>query len=292
MRFVKMQGIGNHFVVVDAADIPENTDLNALALRLCAPHFSIGADGLLVGEILGQDEPRVSMRMFNPDGTEDMCGNGLRCIGLWALAQGGVEVGIPFKVKTKEGIRDVEILEATADRRSGTLTIDMGAPRFCKPEIPFLDLVEPADLDRCVVQNDPLTIDGRTFRITSVNTGSTHTVIFGEPLTEEEFQLYSPQIELHPHFPERTSIMWATPVGENTVSIRIWERGAGETFGCGTGASAVGVAAKLQGIVARSEPVHVASRGGTLTIQWAGGSTPISMTGPAQTIYSGDIILD
>lgn len=294
MRFTKMQGIGNHFVVLDARDIPPATDLSLLATAMCAPHTGVGADGLLVGGIDASDEAiaqdgihaselGISMRMFNPDGTEDMCGNGLRCIGLWALANDAVEVGVPFTVATKEGPRRLQILEANSKRTSGILTVDMGVPRFAAEEIPFCGTGSVIDRH--------ITLAGRDLALTSVNTGSTHTVIFGDPLPEEDFQRLSPMLECHPLFPERTSIMWATPQGENAIRIRIWERGAGETFGCGTGACATAVAARVLGIAPEGD-VTVISRGGALSISWPGSGEPITMTGPAVTVFSGDFRLD
>ena len=291
MRFTKMQGIGNHFVVLDSRDIPPATDLNVLAVRMCAPHTGVGADGLLIGGIDAGDAPTgiptshsdISMRMFNPDGTEDMCGNGLRCIGLWALANDAVQVGVPFTVATKEGPRRLQILEANSDRTSGVLTVDMGVPRFAAEEVPFCG--SGSLIDRHI------TLAGRDLTLTSVNTGSTHTVILGDPLPEEDFQRLSPMLECHPMFPERTSIMWATLLGESAIRIRIWERGAGETFGCGTGACATAVAARTLGIVPEGD-VTVISRGGALSISWPGGDAPITMTGPAVTVFSGDFRLD
>ncbi len=281
-----MQGVGNDFVVLDAADIPDGADLGAIAIRLCARRFSIGADGLLVGRIDPDDPIPVSMRMFNPDGTEDMCGNGLRCIGLWALREGGACPCSPFLVRTREGIRTIRILEADDAATEASLTVDMGRPRFAPAEIPFT-----ASPDARIVDY-PLTVEDRTFRITAVNTGSTHTVIFGPPPPEDDFQKYSPLLENHPVFPERTSIMWATPRGEGRIEIRIWERGAGETLGCGTGACATGVAAQILGLTRPGETVHVASRGGTLSILWPGGDAQIEMTGPAKLVFTGDAALD
>lgn len=281
-----MQGVGNDFVVLNGADIPAGADLSEIAIQLCARRFSIGADGLLVGEIDPANRVPVSMRMFNPDGTEDMCGNGLRCIGLWALHEGEGCPCTPFRVRTREGERTITILEADLAATKARLTVDMGTPRFAPPEIPFTGAAEGPIVDY------PLTVDGRVFRGTAVNTGSTHTVIFGPPPTEDEFQHYSPLLEHHPLFPERTSIMWATPAGDDRIDIRIWERGAGETLGCGTGACATGVASQLLGLTRPGETVHVASRGGTLSIRWPGGGEQIEMTGPAVQVFTGDVSLD
>ena len=141
----------------------------------------------------------------------------------------------------------------------------------------------------------PLDVAGETFFITAMNTGSTHTVIFGVvPPDEETFQRVSPLIELHPQFPERTSVLWATPQGAGTVAVRIWERGVGETLGCGTGACAVGVAARLYDTVGLGEvhsPLEIVSKGGALTIDWQGEGYPVIMSGPAQIVFDGEFVV-
>ena len=287
MRFTKMQGVGNDFVVIDAAAFPSNGDLAAFALRVCERRFDIGADGLLV---VGQNDSLtvpVTMRMFNPDGSEDMCGNGLRCAGLWAFARDWTGGEREFQVSTKEGMRSVRVLETDAAALHGQLKVDMGLPHFAAEEIPFGG---PAG---SVLQDHALRVDGETFVISSVNTGSTHTVIFGDPPSDRDFLRYSPLIEEHPLFPERTSVLWATHHGDCAIDVRIWERGAGETLGCGTGACAVAVAAKRQGVVPMdSEAIDIRSKGGVLRIAWAGEGSPIAMTGPADVVYEGEITID
>ena len=272
MRFTKMQGVGNDFVLVDAEKAGPNTDFSAMAIAACARHVGAGADGLLVVE----RSPTLSMRMFNPDGTEDMCGNGLRCAALWMHRAGWVQ-GTQFTIATREGPRLVELLDA--DNAQGLLRVNMGVPHLLAGDIPFRGTAGR-------VVDFPLTVDGREVRITSLHTGSAHTVIFGPAPDEDTFQRVSPLIEHHALFPERTSVLWATPgAGGASFAVRIWERGVGETLGCGTGACAVGVAAQLQGL-AGTEPVDIVSRGGTLRIAWAG--QDVMMTGPAQFVYEGE----
>jgi diaminopimelate epimerase len=231
------------------------------------------------------------MRMFNPDGTEDMCGNGLRCVGLWASRHGWLHGG-RFTVLTKEGPRAVRLIESADDHSSGLLGVDMGKPRFEPAEIPMAAGIDGA------VCGFPLTAGDRVFPIVAVNTGSTHTVIFGPQPSEADFQRYSPMIEDHPFFPERTSVLWSTVVDEARdvnqpvkIRTRIWERGAGETLGCGTGACAVAVAAQAAGLSAPRQDVEVISRGGTLAISWAGGESSVDMVGPAVLVFEGDLKL-
>ncbi|MEO7715871.1 MAG: diaminopimelate epimerase [Capsulimonas sp.] len=287
MRFTKMQGVGNDFVVIDAAAFPKDGDLAALALHVCERRFGIGADGLLVVGQSDSETVPVTMRMFNPDGSEDMCGNGLRCVGLWAFARGWTAGEREFQVATKEGVRDVRVVVSDAEARHGQLTVDMGQPHFKTEAIPFCG---PTGVP---VQDYPLNVDGKIFSINSVNTGSTHTVIFGDPPSEADFLHYSPLIEEHPLFPERTSVLWAVPNGDCAMEVRIWERGAGETLGCGTGACAVAVAAKRQRVVPMdSEAIEIRSKGGVLRIAWAGEDAAIAMTGPADVVYEGEITID
>ena len=289
MRFTKMQGVGNDFVVVDGGELPPQVLLPALAVQTCDRKFGIGADGLLV---VSRDAPGAAfgMRMFNPDGSEDMCGNGLRCVSLYALRAGWLAGQKAFTVAVKDGTRRVRLRDVAEDGRRATLGVDMGVPQFAPERLPFC-----APMGTRII-GYPVTIEGETYHLTVVNTGSTHTVIFGVvPPDEATFQRVSPQIENHPLFPERTSVLWATPQGNGAIAVRIWERGAGETLGCGTGACAVGVASQLYqtvGMGTVTPTVDVVSKGGTLRITWPGEGAPVDMIGPAQIVYDGDFALD
>lgn len=292
-----MQGVGNDFVVVEAnqAFAPAATP-QRLAIYACDRKTGVGADGLLLltrfGRGMGDDRTAFGFRMFNPDGTEDMCGNGLRCAGLWALRRGWLDSGA-FSVATKDGPRAVRIISVEEGCHSATLGVDMGPPRFRPDDIPFA----AGGVD--AVREFPLVVADREFSVTSVNTGSTHTVIFGPQPSEEVFRRYSPLIEEHPLFPERTSVLWSTPfepMGTHPrgraplrVQTRIWERGAGETLGCGTGACAVAVAAQVLGIATPGQVVQVVSRGGTLAIGWGGGTCSVDMVGPAVIVFEGEL---
>jgi diaminopimelate epimerase len=275
MHFTKMQGVGNDFAVIDAHDVAA-TNLPELAVRLCARGFSIGADGLLVVGATNSSAA-FTFRMFNPDGSEDMCGNGLRCASLWAYRHGLVKLG-EFEVSTKDDIRKCELISVSD--KEAIARVDMGAPRFAPSELPLIssnpDFIE-----------EPIQVLDREFLATVVNTGSTHTIIFlEEPVDEEIFAKYSPALENHPNFPERTSVLWTVQTGPDQYSTRIWERGAGETLGCGTGACAVAVAAVVTHRTARDMDITVSSKGGDLIINWA---ETVWMTGPAALVYDGEI---
>ncbi len=288
-----MQGVGNDFVVVDSAEAgfqagPGGMQYEGLAVRLCKRRRGIGADGLLVlaREDADDRQVRFRMRMFNPDGTEDMCGNGLRCAGLWALRAGWLDELSTSAVLTKEGVRPLELLSVTPDRREATVAVGMGEPHFDPDAIPFISS-DPATTE---VVDLPVEVDGRLFRITALNTNSTHAVIFGPPPDEDSFRRYSPQIENHPSFPERTSVLWVTPAPDR-LDMRIWERGVGETLGCGSGACAAVVAAQRLGLAPDGARVEVESRGGILAVTWPGPGRPIRMEGPATLVYEGEIDL-
>jgi len=268
--FHKMQGIGNDFIVVEERACP-GEDLSALAVALCARRFSIGSDGLLV--IDRTENADLGMRMFNPDGTPDFCGNGLRCVARYGAEVMGLGPG-PLTIATASGIRTARV----AADGSGRVETDMQPPDFRPDRIP-MDVPD----DRAV--DYPLTIDGETLTVTSLSTGTAHTVIFVEALPDDEpFRRLSALIADHPLYPLRTSVLWTRVEGADRLSLRIWERGIGETLGCGTGACAAMAAARVRGCV--DADVIVGSPGGELQISWDGG-TAMTQAGPAAYVYDG-----
>ncbi|GBC93481.1 Diaminopimelate epimerase [bacterium HR15] len=277
LPFWKVEGIGNDFVLVEAEAV-QGDDLCQLAQRLCHRPLGIGSDGLLlIGK--GVNAP-VSMRMFNPDGTEDFCGNGLRCVARFAYEQGYVQTPA-FAIETLSGTIPVQL--TLRDGRVETITAQLPPPRFHPREIPML-------VDGEMVQDYPLLVAGHEVRLWAVNTGTTHSVIFTDRLPDEQtFSQLSPRIETHPLFPERTSVLWALIESPHRVQIRIWERGVGETQGCGTGAAAVAVLSRVAGWT--QNPVEVRSRGGTLSVSWEP-DAPIALTGPARILFEGRYWLD
>ncbi len=268
-----MEGVGNDFVLIEAADA-HGRDLSELAQRLCRRPFGIGADGLLVIE-RGAAAP-VRMRMFNPDGTEDFCGNGLRCVARYAYEQGYVDAS-EFTIEAL-GRRLVPVQIHLSDDKVAQITTVLPPPRFHPREI-------PAYADGELIEDYPITIAGHTLRIACVNTGTTHTVIFSDTLPDDtRFLEISPRLETHPMFPERTSVLWAVIVSRREARVRIWERGVGETLGCGSGAAAVGVLAYRAGY---TEPrVTVASKGGALQVEYR--DDGIALTGAANTRFVGE----
>ncbi len=281
LPFTKMQGVGNDFVVVDGRR-DGDVDWAVLAAEICDRRTGVGADGLLVLDDTHNAD--FMMRMFNPDGTPDVCGNGLRCIARYAVEH-RIAVADTLSIATLAGVRAARMLRA-ADGTVAAVTVNMGLPRFDPPSIPMR-----VPLDRVVDYSLDLD-NGDCIVVSALSTGSTHTVAFVETLPDDEmFFRTSPLVEEHPLFPTRTSLMWCRIAGASSLQLRIWERGAGETFGCGTGACAAAVAAIQHGFVARGTPIQVHSRGGQLSVKWIPGES-IEMTGPAETIYTGIYDLD
>lgn len=265
--FTKMQGAGNDFVVVQG----EDWNWSELAPALCDRHFGVGADGVLVA--LPSTVADVRMRMYNPDGTEDHCGNGLRCLALFALRRGLVPRA-DFRVESLAGIVSARV--ENADEPEARVTVEMGRADLSPRAVPALFPGERA-------LGVPLEVAGETLVVHSLSTGTAHTVVFEMP-DEQRFQHLSPRLEHHPTFPERTSILWSHVESSDRVRVRIWERGAGETLACGTGACAVAVASYLSGRT--GSRVDVVSRGGVLTVDLSP-ELELTTTGPAAVVFEG-----
>ena len=276
LPFTKMQGIGNDFVVVDARS-ESGLDWSALSPELCDRHTGIGADGLLVLDTTQLAD--IMMWMYNPDGTPDVCGNGLRCLARYAIDRKIVS-GDMLRIATLGGVRSAEGLRNETGALSA-VSVGMGTPRFDPPSVPMRvpgpEVIDyPLDLGR-----------GNSLTITALSTGSTHAVTFLDQLPADDlFYTVSPLVERHPLFPERTSLMWCMVESMHRIRLRVWERSVGETLGCGTGACAAAVAAVRHGLVSAGVPVSVVSKGGELQVTWCPGSE-ITMTGPAEYVFEG-----
>lgn len=276
MRFVKLQGTGNDFVLVDAR--AWETDWPELARQLCERHFGIGADGLLV--LLDSQQADYRMRIFNPDGSEaEMCGNGIRCFARYLLSAGLVPpTAGGVRIETLAGVRDVRFLGN--GERVEAFQVSMGAPRLRPRDIPVaLDHPGP-------VVDYPLSVDGHELRLTFVSMGNPHAVAFIEqPVAEFPLEQVGPLVEHHPLFPQRVNFSVARIIGPGRLEARVWERGAGPTMACGTGACAVAVAGRLRGKTPFQ--VDIALPGGTLRILWDG-TEEVLLTGPAELVFVGE----
>jgi len=278
MKFTKMQGAGNDYVYVNCFE-ETVTDPRQTAIQVSNRNFGIGSDGLIL--IMPSDKADVRMRMFNSDGSEsEMCGNGIRCVAKYAYDHGIVSKN-EITAETGAGILTLQLFSG-ADGKIGKVRVNMGAPRLTRGEIPMT-----GDAGAQVV-NEPLTILDRTFRITCASMGNPHCVIFVDDAESFPVATYGPLIENHELFPRRTNVEFVQIISRTEVRQRTWERGAGETLACGTGASAVTAACVLNGLTEKRILNHLS--GGDLEMEWAGDGS-IYMTGSAVEVFSGEINL-
>jgi diaminopimelate epimerase len=274
MDFVKVHGLGNDFVLVDLLEgDPRRTSAEwpDLAMRMCDRHFGIGADGLLL--LLPSDRADVRMQILNADGSEaEMCGNGVRCLARYARDRG--RAGESLRVETLAGV-----LTLTFPGGADVVRVDMGPPRLAPREIPIRVDVEP-------VLDYPLQVDGYELRLSAVSMGNPHAVAFmgGEDLAALPLHEIGPLVERHDLFPRRTNFEAVALTSPHSATVRVWERGAGPTLACGTGACAVTVAGILRGEL--ESPVDVTLPGGTLHIEWRRGES-VFMTGPTAYAFHG-----
>ncbi|WP_300670359.1 diaminopimelate epimerase [Desulfoluna sp.] len=276
--FAKMEGLGNDFILLDDMDGALGTlGYAALAKKLCDRRFGVGADGMILA--LPSDSCDIGFRIFNSDGSEaEMCGNGMRCFAAFVTARGLLS-GTRFRVETKAGVIVPEIIEET---RNGVtqVCVDMGEPVLKPRDIPF-------DVEGDRALSVPLIADEREFAITAVSMGNPHAVIVVDHLTGEEPTIFGSAIETHPLFPVKTNVEFVEVVSPSEVKMRVWERGAGETLACGTGACATAVATHLLGLTGRQ--VTVGLKGGDLAIAWNEGDNHILKTGPATLAFEGRV---
>ncbi|MGQ9557594.1 MAG: diaminopimelate epimerase [Desulfurispora sp.] len=279
MQFIKMHGLGNDFVVVNWLGQPEppcrEADLSGLARRVCDRHFGIGADGLVL--LRPSKTADVRMQIINSDGSEaEMCGNAIRCVALYLYSQGLVPKRL-LEVETGAGIMRPEIVLAPDGSVSG-VRVDMGQPRLERGQIPMQG---PAGR----VVDEPLAAAGQEFRVTCVSMGNPHCVIFVPDVAQVPLAEWGPQVENHPAFPRKTNVEFVQVLGRDEVRMRVWERGAGSTLACGTGACATAVAASLNGLTGRRVRVNLPA--GALDIHWADDGR-VYMTGPATAVFTGN----
>ncbi len=274
LAFSKMHGLGNDFVMIDA--VRQDIRLSADQVRWLADrHFGVGCDQLLVVEPAQTPGVDFRYRIFNADGGEvEQCGNGARCFARFVFEQ-GLSDKREIRVETQKGIITPHLED------DGNVTVDMGVPVLKPADVPFV-----SDSDAWV---QPLDVAGTTVAITAVSMGNPHAVQVVADVDTAPVAEQGPQIEHHPRFPARVNAGFLQVVDEHNVRLRVFERGAGETLACGTGACAAVVAGILRGLVA--SPVRVATRGGELTIAWGGVGTPVMMTGPAVTVFAGELTL-
>jgi diaminopimelate epimerase len=272
IRFTKMQGQGNDFVVIDA--VRQSVELTPeRARRIADRHLGVGCDQILVVEKARTPDTDFRYRIYNADGGEvEQCGNGSRCFVRFVLDE-GLTTKREIRVETASGV----IVPKLED--SGQVTVDMGAPRFDPREVPF------AAAEPMLVY--PLVVAGATIEVSVLSMGNPHAVQVVEDVERAPVATQGPLIEHHPAFPKRVNAGYMQPLARNHVKLRVWERGAGETLACGTGACAAVVAGIRRGLL--DDTVTVTTRGGDLKIRWLGQGHPVMMTGDAVRVFDGEI---
>lgn len=275
MRFTKVQGLGNDFILVDVleeSNLPNN--LAKLAVRACDRHFGIGADGLVLIKPCNQAD--IAMQIFNSDGSEaEMCGNAIRCVAKYVYERGLVQRP-QMKVKTLAGIMIPKLILDNGTVKA--VQVDMGIPRLERQEIPMNG---PGGR----VINEPLQVGDQVFYVTAVSMGNPHCVVFVPDVEVVPLATLGPQLESNMAFPSKTNVEFVQVINNQEVRMRVWERGAGPTMACGTGACAAAVAASINGYTNNKVRVHLYD--GALDIEWAV-DNHVYMTGPAEEVFNGE----
>jgi diaminopimelate epimerase len=275
MRFTKMQGAGNDYIYIDCFRQPMPPDPAGLSRDISDRHFGVGSDGLIL--ICPSEKADARMRMFNSDGSEaEMCGNGIRCVAKFLYDHGLVSKPA-LTVETGRGVLTLEL--EIENGSVGQVRVDMGEPILEAARIPTtLPGNPPLDV--------PLTIGDQTLKVTCLSMGNPHCVTFVDAASDAMVQAIGPNIEHHRAFPSRTNVEFVSMSGPEEVTVRVWERGSGETLACGTGACAVAVAGVLTGRTQRRITAHL--RGGDLGLFWSDTDNHVYLTGPAVEVFRGE----
>nr|WP_294677532.1 diaminopimelate epimerase [uncultured Blautia sp.] len=279
MKFTKMHGIGNDYVYVNCFEETVK-DPSAVARFVSDRHFGIGSDGLIL--IRPSDIADCEMDMYNLDGSQGaMCGNGIRCVAKYVFDH-GIADKTSISIATRSGIKYVDL--TVKDGKASLVKVNMGSPILQAKQIPVV-----ADTEQVI--DSPITVNGREYHITAVSMGNPHAIVYMDDIDHMEIEKIGPSFENHINFPDRVNTEFVEILDEHTVKMRVWERGSGETLACGTGACAVTVASVLNNKVDGSQPVTVKLLGGDLSIFWNQEENLVYMTGPATTVFDGEIDL-
>ena len=279
MKFTKMQGIGNDYVYVNCFEETVK-DPAAVARYVSDRHFGIGSDGLIL--IKPSDIADCEMDMYNLDGSQGaMCGNGIRCVAKYVYDYGIVKKE-NISVSTKSGIKYLDL--TVRDGKVALVRVNMGSPVLTASQIPVVSSTEE-------MINAPMKVNGETYYITAVSMGNPHAIVYMTDVDHLDIGEIGPYFENHMAFPDRVNTEFVEVLDDHTLKMRVWERGSGETLACGTGACAVAVASILNGHVDGEKPVTVKLLGGDLEIFWDRQENLVYMTGPAATVFDGEIDL-
>lgn len=275
IKFTKMHGLGNDYVYIDAINQKIENE-SSLAKFVSNRHFGIGSDGLIL--ICKSEIADFKMRMFNSDGSEaEMCGNGIRCVGKFVYDK-GLTNKTTVKIETLAGIKT--LILNTKDGKVETARVDMGEPILEAEKIPVISTEKP-------VKNLELEAENKKFKFTCVSMGNPHAIIIVENTKVFDVEKYGKVLEIDKAFPKKANIEFAQIIDRQNINMRVWERGAGETLACGTGACATAVACNLNGLTDRK--VNIELLGGTLNIEWNETDNHVYMTGPAVTVFDGEL---
>lgn len=276
MEFTKMHGLGNDFLLFyGETELPAN--VSELAIQWCNRYFGVGGDGLVF--ILPSEKADFRMRIINSDGTEaEQCGNAIRCVSKYVYEHGHTDKEQITIETLGAGVQQVSLQVEQGEVR--TVRVDMGEP--------ILDgLSVPTTLEGNPVLSHPIEADGRQFSFSAVSMGNPHCVIYVEDAPNFELDTWGPKLEVHPFFPRKINVEFATVTRRDRVEMRVWERGAGPTLACGTGACATLVASVLNGFTDRA--AWIGLKGGDLYIEWDERDNHVYMTGPAEVVFKGSI---
>lgn len=278
IKFTKMEGLGNDYVYIDCTAGKELVEIpEILAKKMSDRHFGVGSDGIIL--ICSSDVADFRMRMFNFDGSEaEMCGNGIRCVGKFVYDK-GLTQKTAITIETLAGIKELKLnLE---NGKVETVSVDMGEPIFDPEKIPVIANQNP-------VTNLKISVLEKEFEFTCVSMGNPHAIARVENLENFDVEKYGKILEIDSHFPKRCNIEFIEIEDKNCIKMRVWERGAGETLACGTGACATAVACSINEFTKRN--VKVKLLGGDLDIDWNENNNHVYMTGPAKTVFEGEYL--
>ena len=277
MRFTKMQGLGNDYVYVNC--FRENVENpSEIAIKVSDRHFGIGSDGLIL--IKPSEVADFRMDMYNADGSQaEMCGNGIRCVAKYVYDYGLTDQ-TEISVETLAGIKYLKL--QIADGKVSRITVNMGQPELVPDKIPV-----QADGDRVV--DEPIVVNGVTYKMTCVSMGNPHCIVFVDDTADFPLEEIGPMFENHERFPKRVNTEFIQILNRNEVNMRVWERGSGETLACGTGACASAVACVLNGLTEDEITLHLL--GGDLSVRWDQEENLVYMTGPATVVFDGEIVM-
>ncbi len=277
MKFTKMEGLGNDYVYVNC--FRETVDNpSEVAKKVSDRHFGIGSDGLIL--IKPSEVADFRMDMYNADGSQaEMCGNGIRCVAKYVYDYGLTDK-TSISIETLAGIKYLNL--QVTDGKVSLITVNMGSPELIPDKIPVI-----SDSKRVV--DEPIEVDGTTYKMTCVSMGNPHCIVFVEDTASFPLETVGPLFENHERFPKRVNTEFIQLLDRKTVNMRVWERGSGETLACGTGACASAVACILNGLTEDEITLHLL--GGDLIVRWDQQDNLVYMTGPAQVVFDGEIVL-